>query len=83
VAAHFGEVGVSDWQPIETLPENHQVLVCMAYDIQGDELETCVWVDWHYKDRDGRKRWFAYPSLIHIPFPPTHWREIPPLPVFA
>ena len=74
---------MGEWQPIETLPEKHQALFCMAYGIGDDEAETCVWVDWHYVDDKGRKRWFSYPSLIHIPFPPTHWRDLPELPAFA
>jgi hypothetical protein len=64
------------WQPIETLPELTDALVCVTHNIQGDhgdEWETVMWVD-GYSERHG---WFAFPQLVHVPFPPTHWMPLP------
>ena len=80
-----------EWQPIETLPEHTEALVCVTHNVPAEDddprpptgvdgyvWETVQWVDWH--DSDGN--WFSWPHLIHIPFPPTHWMHLPepPLP---
>jgi hypothetical protein len=73
------------WQPIESLPEHTDALVCVTYNVPGEEddsrppagdsyvWETVQWVDWYSKERG----WFCYPRLVEIPFPPTHWRALP------
>lgn len=68
-----------DWQPIETMPERVEALVCITHNIPGEEdyeWETIMWTDW-YSAATG---WFRYPRLIEIPFPPTHWMPLPPPP---
>lgn len=68
---------MAEWQTLETLPENTDVLVCVTHNIPGEkddyEWETVMWVD-SFNEEDG---WFSYPQLIHIPFPPTHWQRLP------
>jgi len=75
-----------DWQPIETLPEFTDALVCVTYNVPAEEddkhppadtegyvWETVQWVDWWCKERG----WFSFGQLIHVPFPPTHWMPLP------
>lgn len=78
---------VSDgWEDIATLPDFTDALVCVTYnvpaeendqrpptDVEGYVWETVQWVDC----RIGDKGWFAFPHLIHVPFPPTKWRPLP------
>jgi hypothetical protein len=63
-----------EWQPIETLPERQEALVCVTHNLPDDEgWETVMWTDWFITGHG----WFRYPRLIEIPFPPTHWMPLP------
>ena len=77
------------WQPIESLPEHVEALVCVTHNVPADEggtrpptdvdgyvWETVMWTDWFDADHG----WFRYPRLIEIPFPPTHWMPLPDAP---
>lgn len=76
---------MSEWQPIETLPERTDALVCVTYNVpaeDGDQRptagdgyvwETVQWVD-SFTEEYG---WLSYPQLIHVPFPPSHWMPLP------
>lgn len=80
---------MSGWQPIETLPNFTDALVCVTHNVPAEEgddrpptetegyvWETIQWVDCRISD----SRWFVFPSLIHVPFPPTHWMPLPDAP---
>lgn len=70
-----------EWKPIKTCPTNQDVLVCVTFNIGGDdELETVYWVD-AFLDYDGCAKWKYYHDLIHAPFPPTHWMPLPSPPI--
>lgn len=77
------------WQPIDTLPEFTDALVCVTHNVPAEEgdtrrptgvegyvWETVQWVDWFSKEHG----WFSYPHLIHVPSPPTHWMPLPKAP---
>jgi hypothetical protein len=76
---------MSGWQPIETLPEGAEALVCVTHNVPANEndsrpsagdgyvWETVMWTDWF----DAEDGWFRWPRLIEIPFPPTHWMPLP------
>lgn len=65
-----------EWQPIETAPPNTDLLVYVAYNTGPDEYEHEIWADWFHVE-DGDRKWFSFPQLIHIPFPPTYWMPLP------
>lgn len=78
----LGMVRENRWQPIETLPEFTDALVCVTHNVPGEsgmKWETVMWVDW-WCEANG---WYDFPKLIHIPFPPTHWMPLPPAPEAA
>lgn len=70
------------WQPISTLPQHKEALVCVTHNMPGDlgeEWETVMWVDsW-----DDELGWSVYPRLIEVPFPPTYWQPLPKPPLFS
>lgn len=79
---------MTDWQPIDMLPEFTEALVCVTYNVPGEsgmEWETARWVDsWSRADEcdcePPCREWFSFPQLIHIPCPPTHWMPLPVAP---
>lgn len=70
------DTAVLGWQPIETVPERTDVLVCVTHNLGPDEWETLQWVD----NVDHQGRWITYLRLMELPFPPTHWMPLPAAP---
>lgn len=63
------------WQPIDTAPEDENILVAT----QGGYVDTAFWTD----DGDGRKWWWLESANKYAPHPihpnlvPTHWMPLP------
>lgn len=65
---------MSEWKDISTYPrDGSEVLVSMTHSLGHGEWETLYWVDWCLDEYE----WPIYRERIDIPFPPTHWMEIP------
>jgi hypothetical protein len=70
------ELWASGWQPIETCPEDTNVLVATV----GGWVDTAFWTD---EDGEGRKWWWLIaptkyePHPIHPALVPTHWMPLP------
>jgi hypothetical protein len=64
------------WQPIETAPEDENVLVATT----GGWVDTAFWTD---EDGEGRKWWWLISAKeyakhpIHASLAPTHWMPLP------
>lgn len=68
-ALKWNEVG-------DSMPHDTEILVCVTYNLDDRSYETKQWVD-EYCPELG---WRFYGERIDIPFPPTHWRNLPPSP---
>lgn len=71
----------SEWLPIETAPEDENILVATT----GGHVDTAFWTD----DGDGLKWWWLEsankyaPHPIHPDLVPTHWMPLPKHPEAA
>lgn len=70
------------WRPIETAPEDENILVATV----GGHVDTAFWTD---DDGEGRKWWWLEsankyaPHPIHPDLVPTHWMPLPKHPAAA
>jgi hypothetical protein len=60
--------GVSEWQPIETAPEN-EVVATKIEDALGTR-------NWQLLIRKGRL-WFLPDESMYVYYTPTHWKPMP------
>lgn len=64
------------WQPIETAPEDENILVATT----GGWVDTAFWTD---EDGEGRKWWWLLSASVYARHPihpdliPTHWMPLP------
>jgi hypothetical protein len=65
-----------EWQPIDTAPEDKNILVAT----HGGWVDTAFWTD---EDGEGRKWWWLTSAKeyakhpIHSSLMPTHWMPLP------
>lgn len=62
---------MSEWQPIETAPSQEDVLVC--------RLGMRGW--WCVAWRSALGEWHKSPGCDRLDYEPTHWMDLPTVPV--